>query len=117
MTARLALGAIALSLMPAASRAEVTLINVFEVPPGQREAAIEAWEAARDFLREQPGYISTALQGALDETAAFQLVNIATWESPEAFRAATGAMQAAGIFPPVEGLRYHPGLYRTIRGD
>ncbi len=117
MTPKTALGTLALSLLPAAGQAEVTLINVFEVPPGQRAAVIEAWEAARDFLRDQPGYVSTALHGALGEGADFPLINIATWESPESFAAATKAMQAAQVFPQIEGVRIHPALYQVIRGN
>jgi heme-degrading monooxygenase HmoA len=103
------------SAAPAA--AEVTLINVFEVPAGKEDAVIAAWETARDFLRQEPGYVSTALHQAVTPDARFALINVAVWESAEAFRRATARMQAAGVFPEIEGLRFTPALYRVIRSD
>ncbi|WP_051644775.1 antibiotic biosynthesis monooxygenase family protein [Labrenzia sp. DG1229] len=60
----------------------VTLINVFEVPADQIDTTVEFWEKSRDFLRQQPGYISTRLHRALAPDARFQLINVAIWESP-----------------------------------
>ena len=97
--------------------ADVVLINAFEVPPGEREAAIAAWEDARDFLAEQPGYIETTLHGALTPGARFELVNVARWESPEAFIAATEAMHAAGVFTPPANTHANPALYSVLRAD
>jgi hypothetical protein len=34
----------------------VVLINLFEVPAGEDEGFIVAWERARDFLSAQDGY-------------------------------------------------------------
>lgn len=98
------------------AQAEVTLINVFEVPPGQHEAAVTAWEAARDFLATQPGYVDTMLYDATSP-ARFQLINVAHWESPEDFARAIAAMRAAGIYPGVEGLGINPALYLPLIGD
>jgi hypothetical protein len=42
-----------------AARAEnVVLINLFEVPAGSEDAALRYWEAARDFMARQPGFVS-----------------------------------------------------------
>jgi heme oxygenase (mycobilin-producing) len=41
--------------------AKVALINVFEVPAGQDEAFLAAWEQGKAFMERQPGYLSTAL--------------------------------------------------------
>ncbi|ALG90555.1 MAG: antibiotic biosynthesis monooxygenase [Confluentimicrobium sp.] len=102
---------------PALASADVTLINVFEVPQGREEAAITAWEAARDFLRQEPGYISTELHRSLSPDARFRLINVAKWQSPAAFEAAIGRMQAAEVFPRIEGLVSTPALYSVIRAD
>ena len=110
--------ALAISLMIASpSLAEVVLINAFEVPEAQREAVIAAWEDARAFLVTQPGYIDTALHGSINPNARFELVNIARWESPEAFMAAARAMQASGVFVPPAGTVANPALYSIIRTD
>ena len=79
----------------------VVLINPFIVPEGKVDEAIAAWEVSRDFLAEQPGYISTKLHQSLATDAQYQLINVAVWSSPEAFKAATAAMRASGVFPPV----------------
>ena len=104
-------------LAPAPGAADVTLINVFEVPEGQTETAIAAWEAARDFLSRQPGYVSTALHQAMAPDARFQLINVAVWETPEAFLQATQRMREANVFPTIEGLAINPALYRVVRTD
>ena len=106
-----------LAVAAAPASAEVTLINAFEVPEGQLDETIEAWEAARDFLSAEPGYVSTALHQAMKPDATFQLINVAIWESPEAFMAATARMRELKIMPPIDGLRYHPALYTVIRTD
>jgi len=107
--------AAALLAAPAARAEPVTLINVFEVPPGALDDAIRYWDAARDFLQAQPGYLSTRLHQSLAPDARFRLVNVAQWESAEAFQAATRRMQQELRIAPPEGLRFTPGLYRLIR--
>ncbi len=101
----------------ASANADVTLINVFEVPEGQREVTIAAWEKARDFLATQPGYITTALHQNLQPDARFQLINIAQWSSPNEFQAAIKNMRQAGIYLKNEGLGINPSLYKVVRKD
>ena len=99
------------------SDAQVTLINVFEVPEGALEETIKMWAKGRDFLQTQPGYVSTALHQALATDARFALINIAIWESAETFKAASAAMHAGGAAPQIEGLAFTPGLYKIIARD
>lgn len=106
-----------LALMTSTATADITLINVFEVPEGQQEATIAAWEVSRDFLAGQPGYSSTSLHAAIAPKTRFQLVNIATWESPEAFKAAVQNMRATGAYPEIKGLGVNPDLHTVIRGE
>lgn len=101
----------------AASAKDITLINVFEVPQGQYEAAVDMWVQSRDFLQTQPGYISTALHKSIGPDAKFQLINIAKWESAEAFQAASKAMRETSGIKPVKGLKFTPGLYQVILTD
>ncbi|MCB9958502.1 MAG: antibiotic biosynthesis monooxygenase [Rhodospirillaceae bacterium] len=102
---------------PTHAAAEVVLINTFEVPEDQIDAAIAGWTAARDFLSEQPGYVGTALHRALAPNARFGLINVARWRSPADFQVAIAKMQAAHVFPDIPGLVYTPGLYRVIAED
>ncbi len=99
---------------PSKSEAEVTLINVFEVPEGALEETIEMWARGRDFLKTQPGYVSTALHQSIAPEARFALINIAIWESAAAFYAASAEMHAAGAAPQIEGLTFTPGLYTVV---
>lgn len=93
----------------------VVLINAFEVPADQAENFIAAWEQTREFLRSQPGYIETALHQALTPDADFLFVNIARWETPEAFGAAIGSAGMRAASAGLAGYTPHPSLYRIVR--
>ena len=91
------------------------MINAFEVPEGQDEEFIRGWEASRDHLAAQPGYVDTALHQAVSPDADFRFVNVAHWQSPDQFRA---AMQSDGFrqaSAALAGFRAHPALYRVTR--
>lgn len=104
------------AFLPMVAAAEpVTLINVYEVPAGQEEATLRYWERARDFMARQPGYRGTRLHRALSPQARFLLVNVAEWDSAQAFQAAARAMQGAELGAPPEGMTFTPGLYRVVR--
>lgn len=93
----------------------LVLINVFEVPVGEAEQFIAAWEKARDYLKLQPGYIDTALHQAVAPDANFQFVNVAHWRTAEEFLAAS---QSPGFMQSAIGLAaypIHPSLYRVVR--
>lgn len=62
----------------------VVLINVFTVDPGDEEALVDAWKHDAEFMRSQPGYISTQLHRAIGGSTTF--LNYAVWESVESFR-------------------------------
>ena len=93
----------------------VTLINAFEVPGGEADRFVAAWEKTRDYLRSQPGYIDTSLHQALSPGADFQFVNIAHWRSAEDFMAATQSPGFGESAAGLAGYRPHPGLYRVVR--
>jgi heme-degrading monooxygenase HmoA len=97
------------------SKTPITLINPFTVPEDKLCDTIAMWEKARDFLKVQPGYISTALHQSLMPDSQYRLINIAKWESSEAFKAATTKMRAEGNLPRIEGVSGAPTLYTVIR--
>ncbi|AUQ63434.1 antibiotic biosynthesis monooxygenase family protein [Phaeobacter inhibens] len=81
---------LSLGLSPAQadeSTQNVVLINTFTVPADKLDEAIAMWDAAREFLHTQPGYISTKLHQSLSGDAQYQLINVAQWETPEAYQA------------------------------
>jgi hypothetical protein len=102
------------SVVPDAART-VVLINPFVVPEGKEAEAVAFWEEARDVLAAQPGFVSTRLHRALDPGATYGLVNVAEWESVEAFRAATQKMREELPAPGVAGLAFDPALYVVVR--
>ena len=67
----------------------VVLINAFEVPSGEDQSFLAGWERAHDFLLGQPGYRSSQLHKSTETSADFRYVNVAVWDSEDAFRAAT----------------------------
>jgi heme-degrading monooxygenase HmoA len=91
------------------------LINAFEVSPDADDEFIRGWEAARDALSSQPGYIDTALHRAVSPQADFRFVNVARWRSPRDFQA---AIESAAFREATAGLarfRAHPALYEVVR--
>lgn len=92
----------------------LVLINPFVVPAGSEDEAVAMWMKARDFLQLQPGYISTKLHKSISTDATYTLINVAQWESIEAFREATKAMRKSGAIPRIEGVKGDPELYRII---
>lgn len=95
----------------------VILINTFQVPPGKEEDALNSWRIARDFLKKQPGYISTQLHQNIDPNGSYQLVNIAKWRSADDFYSATKKMYEMLPENKVEGVQIHPGLFTIIESD
>jgi len=92
----------------------VVLINAFEVPAGEDDAFLAGWLGAREFLRTQPGYLSTRLHRSLTPTADFRYVNVAQWESADAFRAATSRPEFREQPVPY---KFHASLYEVVQAD
>lgn len=64
----------------------VILVNIFKVDPNDIDALLSAWEDDANWMKKQPGYISTQLHRAIAGSSMF--LNYAVWESVELFRAA-----------------------------
>jgi heme-degrading monooxygenase HmoA len=64
----------------------VVLVNIFEVAPEDISALLAAWEADANWMKQQPGYISTQLHQGIAGSSVF--MNYAVWESVAHFRAA-----------------------------
>ena len=92
----------------------VVLINAFEVPSGEDESFLVGWERAHDFLLSQPGYRSSQLHKSMDLGADFRYVNVAVWDSEDAFRAATSRPEfrdISGEYP------FHSSVYEVVSAD
>jgi len=66
--------------------APVVLVNLFTVDPADADALLAAWEHDANWMKRQPGYISTQLHRGIGGSAVF--LNYAIWESVAHFRAA-----------------------------
>ena len=64
----------------------VVLINVFQVAEADIPGLLKAWEDDANWMKAQPGYISTQLHRAIGGSYLF--LNYAVWESVAHFRAA-----------------------------
>jgi quinol monooxygenase YgiN len=68
------------------SASPIVLVNVFSVDAKDVEAMLKAWEIDANWMKKQPGYISTQLHRAIGESTMF--FNYAVWESAGHFRKA-----------------------------
>ena len=66
--------------------APVVLVNVFTLEAADEPIFLNAWKDDAEFMKRQPGFISTQLHRAIGDSPTF--LNYAVWESTEAFRAA-----------------------------
>jgi len=64
----------------------VVLANIFQVAAGDILALLKAWGADANWMKQQPGYISTQLHQGIAGSTVF--MNYAVWESVAHFRAA-----------------------------
>jgi heme-degrading monooxygenase HmoA len=64
----------------------VVLVNIFNVAAVDVPALLTAWEADANWMKKQPGYISTQLHRGIAGSTVF--MNYAIWESVAHFNAA-----------------------------
>ncbi len=64
----------------------VVLVNIFTLAKDDEKAFLEVWKDDADFMKRQPGFISTQLHRAVGESPTY--LNYAVWESMADFRAA-----------------------------
>jgi heme oxygenase (mycobilin-producing) len=91
----------------------VVLINAFEVPDGQEERFLADWQHAAEWMRQQPGFVSSRLHQSLDPDAEFRYVNVAEWESADHFRKAATSAEFQQRISSMN-VRAHPALYQVV---
>lgn len=64
----------------------VVLINLFTVDAKDEDALLAAWSHDTEFMKSQPGYISTQLHKGIANSSTF--VNYAVWQDVQSFRQA-----------------------------
>ncbi|MCC5647357.1 antibiotic biosynthesis monooxygenase [Nostoc sp. CHAB 5824] len=93
----------------------VVLINPFSIPKGREEEFLKMWNEVAQYMKDQPGFIDLKLHRSLDPDARFQFINIAHWQSAEAWQTAMSKVE-----PKVQELSQQlpfevessPALYR-----
>lgn len=68
------------------SQSPVVLVNLFTVDAQDADALLRAWEDDANWMKRQPGYISTQLHRGIAGSCVF--LNYAVWESVSHFRQA-----------------------------
>lgn len=64
----------------------VVLVNLFTLDPSDEQSFLEAWTKDAEWMKRQPGFISTQLHRAIGDSPTY--LNYAVWQSTEAFRSA-----------------------------
>ena len=92
----------------------VTLLNVFIVPEGKQDEFLENWKKTAAFFKaSKTGFIETHLHrntGVGNGT--FQFINIARWDSPEAWRDSHSAYRPTEY--DIEGVKGHPAIFEDV---
>jgi len=64
----------------------VVLVNVFTLDKADEETFLKVWQDDADFMKRQPGFISTQLHRAIGDSPTY--LNYAVWQTTADFRAA-----------------------------
>ncbi len=101
----------------------VTLVNVFEVPTEHVDVFIAQWRERAALMSTKPGFLDSRLHRALSSQTRFQIVNVAHWDSPQAWEAAAAnpefqeRLRALADDTEVQ-ISANPALYRVVaHGD
>ena len=90
----------------------VVLIDTFDVDPAQVDAFREIWSQVSAVMERRPGFIHTRFHRALGGT---RFVNVAEWESADAFAAAIASPEFQEASRPLATLAtMTPGLYDVV---
>ncbi|HWH34272.1 MAG TPA: antibiotic biosynthesis monooxygenase family protein [Acidimicrobiales bacterium] len=94
---------------------ECIAIVAYEVLNEDKQRFLDSWEKANEHLKQQPGYVSSALHEAVSANPDFRFVNIGRWQSADDFRGATqsnGFREASGA---LEAFPIHASVYELVR--
>ena len=98
-----------------AEKQQLTAIVAYEVAHEDRKRFLDSWEKANEFLKKQPGFISTALHEAVSANPDFRFVNISSWESDDAFRKATLSQEFREVNGRLAPFPVHASAYEVVR--
>jgi heme-degrading monooxygenase HmoA len=93
--------------------APVVLLNVFQVPEGKMKETLAAWTKDAEYMKRQPGFISTQLHRGVGGSNMF--VNHAIWTSSADLRKAVMSddfQKCRDDYP--EGVTASPHVFQTV---
>lgn len=99
----------------------VTLVNPFQVFAGREGEFLALWDLTGGIFRRKAGYVSARLVKALPDQppgqhAPFTHVNIAVWETAEAYAAALADPEIRQLAARHRAVcTFQPALYATLR--
>lgn len=99
----------------------IILINPFTVFEGREAEFLDLWDRTAAIFGASQGYVSARLVRALDDqapgqSAPFTHINIAEWESRDAYAAALKDSELRRLAPLYRELStFQPALYEIIR--
>ena len=89
----------------------VTLINVFETTPKQQQALIDQWIRFTEEIKEEPGFIGSALHKSTDGT---RVVNYAHWRSEADFGRFVNTYREQFVQFGVNSSRMDPHTFEVV---
>ncbi|MBV8884137.1 MAG: antibiotic biosynthesis monooxygenase [Chroococcidiopsidaceae cyanobacterium CP_BM_RX_35] len=91
----------------------VALINPFVVPTDKEEEFLRAWNETTRVFSSTPGFIETHLhKNASVGVGRFQYINIAFWESADAWNSSRGSYKPEEESIP--GVEHYPGIFQEV---
>ncbi len=94
---------------------ECTVIVAYEVANEDCDRFLDSWEKANDFLRQQPGFVCTALHRAVSANPDFRFVNVSKWENADAFPTATQRHEFQEMSGRLGPFPIHASAYEVVR--
>lgn len=89
-------------------------VNAFELPPARFVEFLEHWRGRAQHMVRAPGFRSNRLHRALDADTRFQAVNIAYWDSAQAWRTAgENPLFRQRLAAAPQFFVAHPAVYRV----
>jgi len=90
----------------------LTFINVFTVEPANQQQLIDLLTQATQIVKQQPGFVSSALHRSLDGT---KVTMYAQWESIDHYNAMRGNPATAPFLQQAMQIAtFDPGMYEVV---
>ncbi|MEV5886089.1 antibiotic biosynthesis monooxygenase [Streptomyces sp. NPDC052020] len=95
----------------------ITFINAFQLPADRIDEFLPHWLGHAESMSKAPGFQDSRLHRAVAPDTHFQLVDIAHWDSPEAWRTAHNDPRSQQRLSASPGFAVaNPSLFRVVVG-